>query len=360
MAIIITENTTWSGNIVLNQSYQVAPGVTLTITPGTKLTRALNNSSPIQYGIEVFGTLNALGTAENKITFDGWSPMLAFNNQGSLIFNNVNFIGAGSIGGGTGGKLVVTNSYLDNSGIVAWSNLDGSEISNNIFNSSSINIYSQGINFKISDNSFYSETNTKFIRITYGGDLFPIVGNNFYGENSIAIYNENKNDINAKGNWFNTSNKNEIDGKIFDYYDNLNYGKVDYSGYLLAPNLKAPLQIVNTSEKHTLSVLVNAGILGKSPVFLENLVEDLIKVGGVIKTHTVTYGSSTYNYNAIDELITTVVRDGDFTSEFRKEIAELSPSASSITYPDLVSLVGKLNVDSTIQYIAGADGNYVG
>ena len=40
---------------------------------------------------------------------------------------------------------------------------------------------------------------------------------------------------------------------------------------------------------------------------------------GVATTHTVDYAGSTFDYNQIDTLITTVIRDGEFTDEFKKE-----------------------------------------
>ena len=66
-----------------------------------------------------------------------------------------------------------------------------------------------------------------------------------------------------------------------------------------------------------------------------------------------------FDYNQIDYLITTVVRDGDFTSEFRKEISDLLPSAAAFSYQDVLKLVGVSNIDNVMLYVAGADGDYV-
>lgn len=60
----ITENSTMSGNVIIGNNLTVASGVTLTIQPGTNLIFS-NGTSLI-----VNGTLNAIGTPSNKITFD--------------------------------------------------------------------------------------------------------------------------------------------------------------------------------------------------------------------------------------------------------------------------------------------------
>lgn len=55
----------------------------------------------------------------------------------------------------------------------------------------------------------------------------------------------------------------------------------------------------------------------------------------------------------------TVVRDGDFTSEFRKEISDLLPAAAAFSYQDVLKLVGVSNIANVILYVAGADGDFV-
>ena len=62
----------------------------------------------------------------------------------------------------------------------------------------------------------------------------------------------------------------------------------------------------------------------------------------------------------MDGIITTVVRDGEFTSEFAAEIAESFPDSAGISYSTAVALIGQANMESTLLAVAGADGNYVG
>jgi hypothetical protein len=104
---------------------------------------------------------------------------------------------------------------------------------------------------------------------------------------------------------------------------------------------------------------VDKGVLAAEPVILKGLIEKMILTNGVISNHTVQYGNTVFEYSQIDSLITTVTSDGNFTTEFRKEISDLLPAASNFSYQDIVKLVGTANIDNVILFVAGSDGNYV-
>jgi hypothetical protein len=104
---------------------------------------------------------------------------------------------------------------------------------------------------------------------------------------------------------------------------------------------------------------VKPGVLGSSPALLKDLTETITLTNGVETAHTIVRAGTTYQYSAIDALITTVVRDGDFTAEFKTEIAQAYPSVGSVTYDQAVKLVGLAGIDSAIISVAGADGDYV-
>jgi hypothetical protein len=93
---------------------------------------------------------------------------------------------------------------------------------------------------------------------------------------------------------------------------------------------------------------------------LKNLSESITYTDGVVTSHTVEYSGSTFDYNQIDSLITTVTRDGEFTSEFTKEINDYLKTELNITYSAAVALVGTASIDGVILLVAGADGNFVG
>ena len=83
-------------------------------------------------------------------------------------------------------------------------------------------------------------------------------------------------------------------------------------------------------------------------------------LNGTITKHIVEYAGSTFDYNQIDSLITTVTRDGEFTTEFTKEINDYLGAEQNITYAAAVAIIGAASIDGTILLVAGADGNFVG
>jgi hypothetical protein len=89
------------------------------------------------------------------------------------------------------------------------------------------------------------------------------------------------------------------------------------------------------------------------------LTENISTTNGLVTNHTVEYSGVTFDYNQIDSLITTVTRDGEFTSEFNKEINDYVQEELNISYKAAVTLVGVQNIDNIIVLVAGADGNYV-
>jgi hypothetical protein len=115
-----------------------------------------------------------------------------------------------------------------------------------------------------------------------------------------------------------------------------------------------------TNETHTLSVIVNKGVLSSNAVLLKGLNEKMTLTNGIISLHTVEYAGTTYDFNSIDSLITTVIRDSEFTAEFKKELTDFAPSTANLTYKDAVLLVGSLNIDTQLLLVAGFDGNFVG
>ena len=115
-----------------------------------------------------------------------------------------------------------------------------------------------------------------------------------------------------------------------------------------------------TNETHSIAVIVDKGVISSSAILLKGLTEKVTLTNGIISAHTVEYAGTTYNYNSIDVLITTVTRDGEFTDEYKKELMDAAPTASNLTYRDAVTLVGVLNIDAALISVAGLDGNFVG
>ena len=102
------------------------------------------------------------------------------------------------------------------------------------------------------------------------------------------------------------------------------------------------------------SLTAIANVFG-SIMFLDGLTETV-----TASSHTIEYNGTTFDYAEVDGIITTVARDGEFTSEFAAEIAESFPVSAGISYSTAVALIGQANMESTLLTVAGADGNYVG
>lgn len=149
-------------------------------------------------------------------------------------------------------------------------------------------------------------------------------------------------------------------GKFSDGAGNLNTDGADGNNVVtMSVNTTTPSPPINESKNNTLDILVDRGVLAKDPVLLKGLSETITYQNGVISSHTITYGSAVFDYLAIDSLIFTIVRNGEFTQEFAQEVKDFLPSAAGITYHDAALLVGIANIDSVIIAISGADGNYV-
>jgi hypothetical protein len=143
-------------------------------------------------------------------------------------------------------------------------------------------------------------------------------------------------------------------GKFSDLSGNFNDDGAD-------ENNKLAINIDNVEPAtYTSLILVDAGVVSNDPIWIKNAVEDITIVNNVETEHTITVDGQTYQYSDIESLISVVTRDNQFTEEFQDEIRDLAPSFSSVTYDEVVTLVGIENTDSVLLHIAGSDGLYVG
>ena len=108
-------------------------------------------------------------------------------------------------------------------------------------------------------------------------------------------------------------------------------------------------------ENDSMSSLDVIAFIFGIPLYLKGLTETVTST-----SHTIEYNGTIFDYAEVDGIITTVVRDGEFTSEFAAEIAESFPDSAGISYSTAVALIGQANMGSTLMMVAGADGNYVG
>jgi hypothetical protein len=131
----------------------------------------------------------------------------------------------------------------------------------------------------------------------------------------------------------------------YDYYDDDDWSDDDAYG----ESMDFPAPAIG---EHQLTVI--ADVFG-TVLLLKDLTETVSA-----DSHTISYNGVGFNYSEIDGLITTVVRDGEFTEEFAYEISESFPSVGSISYATAVALVGASQIDDVLLYVANADGSLVG
>lgn len=114
-----------------------------------------------------------------------------------------------------------------------------------------------------------------------------------------------------------------------------------------------------TTNTHSSLILVDAGVISDDPIWIKGVLEEITKSNNIEIEHKLTVNGQTYQYEEVDALISVVTRDDQFTEEFQNEIRDLAPTFSSVTYAEVVNLVGVLNIDSVLLHIAGSDGSFV-
>jgi hypothetical protein len=115
----------------------------------------------------------------------------------------------------------------------------------------------------------------------------------------------------------------------------------------------------DTIERNIISLIVEEGIVSESALTVSDLNEEIVRNGQDILSHTIEYGSQVYEYQDVDQFIMVYLRNDEFSEEYQKEIADSFPDYSTVSYSDVVSLVGISGMSDVILQIAGADGTFV-
>ena len=115
----------------------------------------------------------------------------------------------------------------------------------------------------------------------------------------------------------------------------------------------------DTIERNIISLIVEEGIVSESALTVSDLNEVIVRNGQDVLSHTIEYGGQAYKYQDVDKLTMVYLRNDEFSTEFQKEIADSFPDYSTVSYSDVVSLVGISGMSDAILQIAGADGTFV-
>jgi|GEM_PF-550011 len=287
---VISSDTTWTqanspytltGNVLVNN------GVTLTIQAGTTVDLG-------SYYIMVNGTLQALGSKTNPITFNGGQITFTQNSTdwnestgtgciiqnavlssdisvegGVLNISNNTITGAISV---DGGNPHISNNTILSQGIYLGIYSRNSTISNNIISGCSTGIFARldhNSSSIIQGNLIINNINGILLGYWFTDPGHPIVQNNTITKNTNGIslgslgdqfsptilYNnifDNTNyniivedslplNTNATYNWWGTTDTQAINQTIHDFYDDFNLGAVSFVPFLSELNPAAPV-----------------------------------------------------------------------------------------------------------------------
>jgi hypothetical protein len=348
MATIIRSDLTISGTYKLTENTQLAPGVKITVLPGATLDLG-------HFTLLNFGTLSLEGSATAFAVVQNGSYSTDAT-SGALVSNYGNLKEVYADGAYDNGTITLNNSLLELSAVEAFSSYT---ISNSLFITSPLFLNTKPAtidkttfvdspvslqawlnlpanNVKITDSNFVASG-----KAGYGSD--PVIRlDPFFSGSGMAF------GVNISGSYVRIPAGKNFEDMVYDATDDLHVSKdLLASDFLTSPVTNSPSGFkvgsytlstnallsgvvgnstpVTGTELHTLSVVVDKGVLGPDAVLLKGLSEKMTLTDGVVTGHTVTYGATTFDYAQIDALIMTVTRDGNFTDEFRQEIATRRP-----------------------------------
>jgi len=215
----------------------------------------------------VYGTITVLGNIvqnnrgrASALDGRGGSPFTISKN---IFYNNEQGL---NIGGGT---FIFTNNIMaDNSSSAVHMNETGnSDVRNNqILRNMASTGSALSSNFgsgEIEQNLFAfnrSSASNSYTLITEENFSGSLSNNNIFGNaGSYELYNAKNSvspSLNAKNNWWGTTNDAEIQAKIYDWFDDGTKGVVDYLPFLTSPDTNAPI-----SPPSNVNVTVNGNII---------------------------------------------------------------------------------------------------
>lgn len=226
--LMVIEYNTITNNFAFDDN---GGGIYIYNTYGSPVIRnnTITNNRADDYGGGVYSRYSSLTIIGNTITDN-----FAWDGGGGIYSENSSVI--------ISGNIITRNSAGPGSGICSWggiSTYDTLVIENNtiINNSGSPDFYGSifsALNkpLIISHNTI-KDTNARAIDI-YSSGYMKIDSNDIYAT-GYAVYNWSRNDINARYNYWGTTDSAAIAGKIYDYYNDSWCGIVYYIPFLTEP-----------------------------------------------------------------------------------------------------------------------------
>ena len=412
-AIIIDSDTTWEGQIRLEDDVQVASGATLTIAAGANIAWSDyehwpdSGRSPV---IEIFsgGKLLAHGSANNRVTFNNINIVA----KGELDIQQAAFWG-GEIMANSGGSepIRIQESQLEDVRLDLYGNR-AVIVSKNVLELRVRLQVGSDSRTEISNNLFlphqWIPRGATYIEVNRGQGAV-ISGNTFTPHENLAYSidfraSSENSSVDAKDNWFGTTDIETISSKIGSREDDLNKGVVNFTPVLDAvhPDV-ASIQGLPMRRRNRLHILVDQGVLGANPVIVGRATSSISgltvqidetteHVDGIKTSHKLLVQDccpteiKSYEYQELELLFLPIVKHSghrsppsgkscspfgnsqwcmvyEFAPEFLNELAEYDPSLSDATFDQVLEIDDEpwsnKEIYDAIIAIAGSDGSYV-
>ena len=152
-----------------------------------------------------------------------------------------------------------------------------------------------------------------------------------------------------------------------NYQDLVNlFGRQAVNEAILFIGTFSPAGVENTTrtENNTVTAIFAPGVISNSPqpYLMQNMDETIVFVNGQKSSHVLSFGPERYDYDQYDNVLMTVLRNGEFTQEFRQEIREIPSIAeyADARYQDIAAILGEASMPAVIMLVASLDGNFVG
>jgi hypothetical protein len=376
MPNLLSEDLVITGTYSLSDNTQIGPNAKVTVKPGAVLDLG-------RYQLENFGTLSLEGSASSFATLRNgtYNAEMSASGQFTSSWSVIENLSLEDWGGY--GTLDFENSVFKDSFVEA---LPLSSILNSLFIDSTLKASSTD-ELIIDTVTFKDSTYRQGAWITSENNGPIIKNSNFIGESPLIYLDPffggpgTSHNLRIQNSYVNVGEGQVFDDLVYDSNDDFSVSRdlkaTDFvedpitnssggftvgtysvsTGELRGGSAGDTTLVVVTSE---ISLIVNRGVLSPEPVYLTNLKESVSYSGSTVVSTLVEYGGLSFDFETIDSLVTVVLRNSEFTAEFRSEIVAFAPSASNLSYSDAVLLVGESQIEARLVAIAGADGNYVG
>ncbi len=196
-------------------------------------------------GVLLYKTINSKISRLN-LSFNTYGIRVIESSNNTILNNTLNNNGFG-----------IRLTYSDNNQVLSNSISDGGEgidlykSHNNELRDSFIDSNNIGFSMHCSDNNSIlnnqiSDNDDGFnLYCTQPGYKDNVIEYNTILDNKINFKNKYEDNVSAKNNWWGETNKDMIKSIIYDYYDDSNYGIVDYEPYLYGPFDGNQMPVIN-------------------------------------------------------------------------------------------------------------------